>query len=83
MASSTPKTNTFRKKNESREKAGAKPSRKFSVEFIKDKKIPITIGIVLIVLGLVMFFAFTSFLFTGEADQSALSEVELGLRYSP
>lgn len=80
MASSTPKTNTFRKKNESREKAGAKPSRKFSVEFIKDKKIPITIGIVLIVLGLVMFFAFTSFLFTGEADQSALSEVELGIR---
>ncbi|AFL84134.1 DNA segregation ATPase, FtsK/SpoIIIE family [Belliella baltica DSM 15883] len=80
MASSTPKTNTFRKKNESREKAGAKPSRKFSLEFMKDKKIPITIGIVLIVLGLVMFFAFISFLFTGEADQSTLSEVDLGLR---
>lgn len=80
MASSTPKANTFRKKNESREQAGAKPSRKFSMDFIKDKKIPITIGIVLIVLGLVMFFAFMSFLFTGNADQSILSEAELGMR---
>lgn len=80
MASSTPQTNTFRKKNESREKAGVKPSRKFTLDFVKDKKIPITVGIVLIVLGLVMFFAFISFLFTGKADQSALSAVELGLR---
>ncbi|MCH7397571.1 DNA translocase FtsK [Belliella sp. DSM 107340] len=80
MASSTPKTNTFRKKNEAREKAGAKPARKFSFEFMKDKKIPITIGIVMIVFGLVMFFAFTSYLFTGEADQSTLTELDAGVR---
>ena len=80
MASSTPKTNTFRKKNETREKAGAKPSGKFSFEFMKDKKIPITIGIVMIVFGLVMFFAFTSYLFTGEADQSTLTELDAGVR---
>ncbi|MFD2033154.1 DNA translocase FtsK 4TM domain-containing protein [Belliella marina] len=80
MASSSPKTNTFRKKNESREKAGGKPSRKFSFDFMKDKKIPITIGIVMIVFGFVMFFAFTSYLFTGEADQSALTELDAGVR---
>ena len=80
MASEAPRTNTFRKKSETRAKAGEKRKKKFSLTFLQDKKIPITIGIVLIILAIVMFFAFVSYLFTGEADQSTLSEVENSIR---
>ncbi|MCH7402829.1 DNA translocase FtsK 4TM domain-containing protein [Belliella kenyensis] len=82
MASQAPKTNTFRKKDETRAKAGEKKQRKFSIAFLKNKKIPITVGIVLIILAIVMFFAFVSYIFTGKADQSALSALDQGLRES-
>ena len=83
MASATSRTNTFRQKNTSpsRQK-GNRPSR-FSLAFIKDKRIPITIGILLISFSIFLFFAFIGYLVSGKADQSViLSESEEGIRTS-
>lgn len=81
MASETPRTNTFRKKNESKAKAAEKESSKFNFGLVRDKRIPLTLGIILISLGLFLLFAFFSYLFTGQADQSIVNSAnEEGIR---
>ncbi len=81
MASETPRTNTFRKKSDPKSKSkAAKPSR-FSLDFVKDKRIPLTLGIILISIGFFLLFAFFSYLFSGKADQSLVaSDLDQGLR---
>jgi DNA segregation ATPase FtsK/SpoIIIE, S-DNA-T family len=69
MASETPRTNTFRKKNEPKSKQPKGGNSKFSLSFVKDKRLPLTFGIILISLSLFMIFAFISYLFEGKADQ--------------
>jgi DNA segregation ATPase FtsK/SpoIIIE, S-DNA-T family len=81
MASETPRSNTFRKKNESRTKQKTGGKSKFSMSFVKDKRIPLTIGIILISLSLFMIFAFISYLFEGKADQDlVVSQMEQDIR---
>jgi S-DNA-T family DNA segregation ATPase FtsK/SpoIIIE len=69
MASETPRSNTFRKKNEPKSKTKSGNGKRFSWSFVQDKRIPLTFGIILISLSLFMLFAFVSYLFEGRADQ--------------
>lgn len=81
MASETPKTNTFRKKNEPKPspKAAWKPG--FSMAFTKDQRIPLTLGIIFLSFSIFLFFAFVSYIFSGKADQSLVaSEIDQSLR---
>jgi DNA segregation ATPase FtsK/SpoIIIE, S-DNA-T family len=81
MASETPRSNTFRKRNEpkSKQKTGGKS--RFSLSFVKDKRLPLTIGIILISLSLFMVFAFISYLFEGKSDQDlVVSQMDQDIR---
>ncbi|WP_373492584.1 DNA translocase FtsK 4TM domain-containing protein [Aquiflexum sp.] len=81
MASETPRTNTFRKKNDPKAKSKEKRPSRFSMDFVKDKRIPLTLGIVFILVSIFLLFAFFSYLFSGKADQSLVaSELEQGIR---
>ncbi len=81
MASATPRTNTFRSKNSPKPKRKEKGPSRFSLAFIRDKRIPLAFGILLLSLSLFLFFAFISYLLSGKADQSViLSESEEGIR---
>lgn len=68
MASNTYKSNTFRKK----EKAKKKRSPRFSFAALKDKKLGLSLGILFMMLGMFLFFAFLGYLFSGLADQSVV-----------
>lgn len=81
MASETPRTNTFRKKSDPKTKSKEKSPSRFSLDFVKDKRIPLTLGIVFILVAIFLLFAFFSYLFSGKADQSLVaSELEQGIR---
>ncbi|WP_373521535.1 DNA translocase FtsK [Aquiflexum sp.] len=81
MASETPRTNTFRKKSDPKSKSKEKSPSRFSLDFVKDKRIPLTLGIVFILVAIFLLFAFFSYLFSGKADQSLVaSELEQGVR---
>jgi len=81
MASETPRSNTFRKKNEPKSKQPKGGNSKFSLSFVKDKRLPLTFGIILISLSLFMIFAFISYLFEGKADQDlVVSQMEQDIR---
>jgi len=81
MASETPRANTFRKKNEPKSKSKSANGKWFSFSFTKDKRIPLTFGIILISLSLFMTFAFISYLFEGKADQDiVVSPMDQDLR---
>jgi len=71
MPSSSTKTNTFRKKGEKPKKAKSSASKlNFSFGNIKNSKLVLALGIILMSLGIFLFFAFLSYLMSGEADQS-------------
>jgi DNA segregation ATPase FtsK/SpoIIIE and related proteins len=71
MPSSSTKTNTFRKKGEKPKKANSSASKlNFSFGNIKNSKLVLALGIILMSLGIFLFFAFLSYLLSGEADQS-------------
>jgi DNA segregation ATPase FtsK/SpoIIIE, S-DNA-T family len=81
MTSETPRTNTFRKKSETKAKATENSGSRMNFGLVRDKRIPLIFGIFLISMGLFLLFAFFSYLFTGQADQSiVISETEQGLR---
>ncbi|GGF47420.1 FtsK/SpoIIIE family DNA translocase [Echinicola rosea] len=70
MASNTYKSNTFRKKEKAKKK---KSTFNFSLGALKDKKIGLSFGILFMMIGLFLFFAFLGYLFTGPADQSVVT----------
>lgn len=81
MASEKPRANTFRKKNESKTNGKEKKKTSFSLGFVKDKRIPLTLGIILLSISLFLFFAFVSYMFEGKADQSLVaSDLEEDIR---
>ncbi len=59
-------------KKKAKTKKTAKPSRKFSLKLNRQQKV--VLGSFLMLLGLALIFAFVSFLFTWQADQSLLSD---------
>ncbi|GGZ29594.1 DNA translocase FtsK [Echinicola pacifica] len=73
MASNTYKTNSFRPKDSKEKAKKKKTSFNFSFAALKDKKIGLSLGILLMMIGLFLFFAFLGYLFSGPADQSVIS----------
>lgn len=71
MASTPYKSNTFRKKTEPKKTAVKKPGRSFSWSF-KDKRIALSIGVLLMMVAAFLLLAFLGYLFTGQADQSVV-----------
>lgn len=81
MASNTYKSNTFRKKQEPNKPAAKKKSFNFSLGFLKDKRIGVSFGIVLLMVSVFLFLAFLGYLFTGPSDQSVVvADSESSLR---
>lgn len=71
MATSTPQTNTFRKKGENSKKQDPKPKGPgFSFGGLKSNKLVMTLGIFLISTSIFLFIAFVSYLLNGPTDQS-------------
>lgn len=72
MASNTYKSNTFRKKENSKAAQKKKSSSRFSIGFLKDKKIGLSLGIIFMMVAIFLFFAFLGYIFSGQADQSVV-----------
>lgn len=72
MASNTYKSNTFRKKQEPKKPAEKKRVTGFSLSFVRDKRIGLSFGILLMMVAAFLFFAFLGYLFTGQSDQSVV-----------
>ncbi|HSJ67796.1 MAG TPA: DNA translocase FtsK 4TM domain-containing protein [Anditalea sp.] len=72
MASNTYKSNTFRKKENSKASPKKKGGSRFSIGFLKDKKIGLSLGIIFMMVALFLFFAFLGYIFSGQADQSVV-----------
>lgn len=70
MAENTYKSNTFKKPV--KEKKGKSGKSSFNFDFIKDPRLILTIGFVLLISSIYLFVAFLSYLFTGKADQSVV-----------
>lgn len=72
MATNSPRTNTFRKKGETTKKKSASKSTGFKFSFgkIKSSKLVLTMGILLMSIGIFLFIAFLSYLLNGPNDQS-------------
>ena len=72
--------NTYRKPVNER-RTSEKPSLKLNFSFLKDRRLKLVFGLLLIVLSVYLLVAFFSYLFTGKADQSvAESFLETGVR---
>ena len=69
MAQNTYKSNTFRKPE--KEKKG-KSSSKFKFTFYKDPRLKLALGFFLMIVGLYLFLAMLSYLFTWRADESVV-----------
>ncbi len=83
MASNTYKSNTFRKKEDPKKPSVKKRDSAFSWTFIKDKRIGLSFGIFLMMVAAFLLFAFFSYLFSGQSDQSVvLSDPENPVRVS-
>ena len=78
MAQNTYKSNTFKKAE--KEKKGKSSKTKFSFTFLKDPRFKLAVGFFMMIVGVYLFLALFSYLFTGKADQSvveALSDTSL------
>jgi len=80
MASNTYKSNTFRKKDNSKAAQKKKGSSRFSIGFLKDKKIGLSLGIIFMMVAIFLFFAFLGYIFSGQADQSVVLAENMGDR---
>lgn len=84
MATNSPRTNTFRKKGETTKKKSASKSIGFKFSFgkIKSSKLVLTMGILLMSIGIFLFIAFLSYLLNGPNDQSLVmnAPVDDGIR---
>jgi len=72
MASNTYKSNTFRKKETAKAAQKKKGGTRFTIGFLKDKKIGLSLGIIFMMVAVFLFFAFLGYLFAGQADQSVV-----------
>jgi S-DNA-T family DNA segregation ATPase FtsK/SpoIIIE len=70
MAENTYKSNTFKKP--AKEKKGKSGKSSFNFSFIKDPRLILALGFVLLISSIYLFVAFLSYLFTGKADQSVV-----------
>ena len=73
MAQNTYKSNTFKKSD--KEKKGKSSKNKFTFGFLKDPRLKLALGILMIIISLYLFLAFISYLFTWKADESVVKEL--------
>src|SRR5258706_15355825 len=71
MAENTFKSNSF-KKPEKEKRSKSRSKSWFSFEFFSDPRFPLAVGFFLIIISVVLFNGFLSYLFTGKADQSVV-----------
>ena len=71
MAENTYKSNTFKKPAKEKKSKGGKSS--FNFDFLKDPRLVLAIGFILIITSIFLFIAFTSYLFTWQADMSVVA----------
>ncbi|HTJ52174.1 MAG TPA: DNA translocase FtsK 4TM domain-containing protein [Cyclobacteriaceae bacterium] len=74
MAENTYKSNTFKKPEKEKKSKTAKT--KFKLDFLKDPRFKLAMGFVFMILGVYLFFALLSYLFTGKADFSEVGSQE-------
>jgi DNA segregation ATPase FtsK/SpoIIIE, S-DNA-T family len=78
MAQNTYKSNTFKKAE--KEKKGKSSKSKISIGFLKDPRFKLAAGFFLMIVGVYLFLALFSYLFTGKADHSVVMALrETGL----
>jgi S-DNA-T family DNA segregation ATPase FtsK/SpoIIIE len=74
MAQNTYKSNTFKKPD--KEKKGKSSSKfKFNIGFFKDPRFKLATGFFLMIVGIYLFLALLSYLFTWRADESVVQAV--------
>ncbi|WP_143959690.1 FtsK/SpoIIIE family DNA translocase [Litoribacter populi] len=80
MATNTYKTNTFRKKDTNKSSTKKKTKFNFSLKFIKDQKLALSLGVVFMMVALFLLFAFMGYIFSGQADQSVVLSEDMASR---
>jgi S-DNA-T family DNA segregation ATPase FtsK/SpoIIIE len=75
MAENTYKSNTFKKPEKEKKSKGSKSAASsFNWAFFKDPRFVLTIGFVLQITAIYLFFAIISYFFTGQADFSSIEQ---------
>jgi S-DNA-T family DNA segregation ATPase FtsK/SpoIIIE len=74
MAQNTYKSNTFKKPEKEKKSRGSKT--KFSFAFLKDPRFKLAVGFFLMIVSVYLLLSMLSYLFTGQADQSVVSELD-------
>jgi len=75
MAQNTYKSNTFKKpEREKKGRSSSKSKFKLNLEFMKDPRFKLALGFFLMILGIYLFLAMFSYLFTGTADFSVVQD---------
>src|SRR5690554_5196114 len=67
------KTNTFRKKEDPKKPVAKRGGSRFSFSSLKDKRIALSFGVVLMMVAAFLLLAFLGYLFTGQSDQSVVT----------
>ncbi|MBT0812817.1 DNA translocase FtsK 4TM domain-containing protein [Litoribacter ruber] len=80
MATNTYKTNTFKKKDSNKSASKKKTKFNFSLKFIKDQKLALSLGVVFMMVALFLLFAFLGYIFSGQADQSVVLSEDMASR---
>ncbi|MBS9525568.1 DNA translocase FtsK [Litoribacter alkaliphilus] len=80
MATNTYKTNTFKKKDSNKSASKKKTKFNFSLKFIKDQKLALSLGVVFMMVALFLLFAFLAYIFSGQADQSVVLSEDMASR---
>lgn len=70
MAQNTYKSNTFKKPE--KEKKGKSSKNKFNLQFLKDPRFKLAVGFFLMIVGVSLFLALFSYLFSWQADESVV-----------
>jgi len=73
MAGNTFKTNTFKKKQDPKKPVAKKAGTRLSFSSLKDKRITLSFGVVLMMMAAFLLLAFLGYLFTGQSDQSVVT----------
>jgi DNA segregation ATPase FtsK/SpoIIIE, S-DNA-T family len=72
MAQNTYKSNTFKKPEKEKKGKSSKSNFKFSLQFIRDPRFKLAVGFFLMIVGVSLFLALFSYLFTWQADESVV-----------
>ncbi len=75
MTKNTYKSNTFKKTTPKSKKQRPRLNLADKFEFLKDRRLQLTVGFFLLVLAVFLFLSSASYLFTGKADQSVVESI--------